>query len=81
MMLCLESGMNSRLMVIFGIGRHLHGSPFRLTFKLTLFLNAEDVSLMLYARFSALDNLICRTLTLSDTFHYLRTLFSIAERQ
>ena len=50
--------MNSRLVVIFGIGRHLYHSPFFLTFELTLFLNSEDVSLMLYARFLVLDNLI-----------------------
>ena len=75
LVICLGFGMKSRLMVIFGIGGHLYDSPFRWTFKLSLFLNSEDDSLMLYARFSVLDNLICRTLTLSNTYQCLWILF------
>lgn len=56
-------------------------SPFCWTFKLTLFLNCEDFSLVLYVHSSVLDSLICWTLTLSETYQYCEHGFSVVERQ
>ena len=77
----LGSGMNLRLMEIFGIEKHLYDSPFRWTFKLKPFLNSEDVSLILYARFSVLSVItwfVEHYLTHSNTCEHC---FPIAERQ
>ena len=71
LMSCLEVGMDSNSQN----WKEFAWCIFCWTFKLTLFLNCEDNFQKLHMYFKLFDNLICRTLTLSDTYLCLRNIF------